>query len=181
MRFFYNIDRVDGYEYVVVKVQEEKSENISGVGAILPIRKNGENYKTIMGVIEEYRSIVEHAKLEDVFIISDILSSHFPHHPNVVFAIQSAMVSLFSKKYKLDLNNLLGSNIKPKNEKCGELVFPEELGDVFLAKYWTKFKNKDTNLTFVMTKYPKNEMEEVLSALSTNYSYLEVISWRELL
>ncbi|MFN6991184.1 MAG: hypothetical protein ACK4MM_00535 [Fervidobacterium sp.] len=178
MKFFYNLEKVEGYEYVVLKVQDEKS-NDSGVGAILPLRKKGENYKIFMGVIEEYRTIVEHSKLEDVFSICDVLTAHFPNHPKVVFAIQSAMISLFSKKYKLDLNSLLGSNIKPKNEKFGELVFPEELGDVFLSKYWAKFKN--SYLTFVMTKYPKNEMEDILSALSTNYKYLEVVSWRELL
>ncbi|KAF2961801.1 hypothetical protein [Fervidobacterium sp. 2310opik-2] len=179
MKFFYNIERIENYEYIVVKVEEN---NISGTGAILPIRRKGENYKIFMGVIEEYRTIIEHSKAEDVFLISKILEKHFPNHPKVVFGIQAAMLSLFSKKYQFNLNQLIGGPEVPKNEKCGELVFPEELGDVMLAKY-VNFIDSETksDKTFVMTRYPKDEMGEVLSALSTNYKYLEVVSWKELL
>ncbi|MGC8819630.1 MAG: hypothetical protein ACP5PP_00765 [Fervidobacterium sp.] len=179
MKFFYNIERVEGYEYIIVKVEEN---NITSTGAVLPIRKNGENYKIVMGAIEEYRTIIERSKVEDAFIISQVLQNHFPNHTKVIFAIQSAMLLTFSKKYNIDINKLIGGTYVPKNEKCGELVFPESLGDVFLAKYLNHMtQTKDSEKTFVMIKYPKNEMDEVLSALSTNYKYLEVISWKELL
>lgn len=178
MKFFYNIERVEGFEYIVVKVQEN---DLEGVGAILPIRKNGENYKIFMGVIEEYRTIVEKSKSEDVFVIPQVLQQHFPNHPKVVFAIHSAFLMLFSRKYKLDLGKIIGGSVIPKNERCGERVFPEHLGDVFFAKYFSVVENSKLDKTFVMTKYPKNEMDDVLSALSTNYKYLEVVSWKELL
>lgn len=178
MKFFYNIERVEGFEYIVVKVQEN---DLEGIGAILPIRKNGENYKIFMGVIEEYRTIVEKSKSEDAFVIPQTLQQHFPNHPKVIFAIQSAFLMVFVKKYKLDLGKVIGGNVIPKNERCGERVFPEHLGDVFLAKYLSVVENSSLDKTFVMTKYPKNEMDDVLSALSTNYKYLEVVSWKELL
>lgn len=178
MKFFYNIERAEGFEYIVVKVQEN---DLEGIGAILPIRKNGENYKIFMGVIEEYRTIVEKAKPEDSFVISQVLRQHFPNHPKVVFAIQSAFLMVFAKKYKLDLGKIIGGNVIPKNERCGERVFPEQLGDVLFAKYFSIVENSKLDKTFVMTKYPKNEMDDVLSALSTNYKYLEVVSWKELL
>ncbi|MEN3041884.1 MAG: hypothetical protein ABDH59_01035 [Fervidobacterium sp.] len=178
MKFFYNIERVDGFEYIVVKVQENGTE---GMGAILPVRKSGENYKIFMGVIEEYRTVVERSKVEDAFIISQVLREHFPNHPKVVFAIQAAFLSLFCKKYNLDLGKLIGGNVVPRNEKCGERIFPEYLGDVILARCINSINGSNLDKTFVMTKYPKNEMDDVLSALSTNYKYLEVLSWRELL
>jgi len=177
VKFFYNLERKDNFEYIVLRVEEN---NLSGTGAILPIRKNGENYKIFMGVIEEYRSIVEKLHCEDVFVITGILEEHFPNHPKVKFAIQAAVLELFSKKYKLDITKLLGGLKSTKNELCGERLFPEYLGDVFHAKYYPETK-KETNTTFVLTKYPNNEMDTILSALSSNYEYLEVISWRELL
>ena len=177
MKFFYNLQRKDGYEYIVIRVEEGSS---SGIGAVLPVRKNGENYKIFMGVIEEYRTIIEHAQCEDLFRISSVLESHFPNHPKVRFGIQVAILDLFTKKYAIDVNKLIGGSKNSKNEKCGERFFPEYTGDVFHVKYIPEII-KDPRQTFVLTKYPNNEMDHVLSALSTNYEYLEVISWKELL
>ncbi|MGQ9855166.1 MAG: hypothetical protein ACUVQF_00280 [Fervidobacterium sp.] len=177
MKFFYNLEKVENYEYVVVKVQESEH---TGVGAILPIRRNGENYKIFMGAIEEYRTIVEKSKAEDVFIIPKILEKHFPKHPKVTFAIQAAFLELFCKKYKIELEKLLGGLQSPKNEICGDLLYPEYFGDIFYVRYVPEIE-AHINHTFVLVKYPHNEMDHILSALSTNYKNLEVISWKELL
>ncbi|WP_448375514.1 hypothetical protein [Fervidobacterium sp.] len=177
IKFFYNLQRKDGYEYIVLRVEDG---NFSGTGAILPVRRNGENYKIFMGVIEEYRTIIEHMKIEDLFTITSTLEAHFPNHQKVKFGIQAALIDLFAKKYNFDINKLLGGVQNTKNEMCGERFFPEYSGDVFHVKYLPTIL-KESRVTFVLTKYPNNEMDNILSALSTNYEYLEVISWKELL
>ncbi len=179
LKFFYNLDRVENYEYVVIKILDG---DFSGHGAILPIRKKGENYKTIMGVIEEYRTIVEHSCTEDTFIISSVLNNHFPNHPKVVFAIQSAYFELYSKKYNIPLKKLLGNPFPKKveiDEPVGRVIIPEEIGDLMAVKSLPYLEKDD--FTFMFIHYPKNEMFEVISVLSSNYKYVGGITWSELL
>uniref|UniRef100_A0A7C4GI26 Uncharacterized protein n=1 Tax=Fervidobacterium thailandense TaxID=1008305 RepID=A0A7C4GI26_9BACT len=178
MKFFYNISKVEDYEYIVLRLEED---GFSGIGAILPIRKKGENYKIFMGIIEEYRSLVEHTSTDEAFSITEKLNKHFPGHPKVTFAIQAAMISLFSKKHSIEIQKLVGGLETPRNELCGERLFPEYVGDVLKLRCLAQDSSSNQTRTYVLTKYPKNEMDEVLSALSTNFKYLEVLSWRELL
>ncbi|MBT1247141.1 MULTISPECIES: hypothetical protein [unclassified Thermosipho (in: thermotogales)] len=173
MKFFYNLERSEFGEYVSIEVTDDQN---SGIGAIVPERKKGENYKVIMGAIEEYRYIVEKASIEDTFNIAYSLSKHFPNHQKVIFAIDAAFKELYSKTYNIPLEKLLGQeNIKQCKNSEGKKIFPEEYGFVDLIKVLPQFDN----YTFVLTKYPKGEMYEVLKALSTNYKYVEVLSWKE--
>ncbi|QTA38815.1 hypothetical protein JYK00_04725 [Thermosipho ferrireducens] len=177
MKFFYNLARSEFGEYVVVEVTDG---NNSGLGAIFPEKVRGENYKTIMGAIEEYRPIVEKADYEDAFWIVDKLNLHFPDHPKVTFAIDAAFRELYSKISGISLEKLIGYPIvqEHKNlEKYKSKIYPEYLGSLNIVKDIPKIY--EDNFIFVLTKYPHGEMWEVLKALSTNYQYTEVMTWKE--
>jgi len=176
MKFFYNLKRSDFGEYVVIEITEGLN---SGIGAIFPERKRGENYKTIMGVIEEYRHIVESSTIEDTFCIAEKLERDFPGHPKVIFAIDAAFKELYSKTTKIPLTKLIGKNIQNEciENKDGKKLFPEYIGQIDVIKSLPKIFEED--FTFVLTKYPENEMWGVLKALSTNFEYVEVMTWKE--
>lgn len=177
-RFFYRLERIDGYEYVVVELE---SSGFRGTGAVLPLRRNGENYKIFMGVIEEYRSLLEKACPEDAFQLPAKLNAHFPGHPKVIFALQSALLSVFCSKYDIHVSKILGGTETPTSERTSHVLIPEYVGDVMRVKYSSALQQNHEQVTFVHTKYPRGEMDDVLSALSTNFKFVEVRSWRELL
>ncbi|WP_249031066.1 hypothetical protein [Thermosipho africanus] len=176
LKFFYSLKKADFGEYVVIEITDDK--NI-GKGAIIPERSKGENYKTIMGAIEEYRYIVEKANIEDAFEIPYKLEKYFPNHPKVIFAIDAAFKELYSKTYNIPLVKLIGQeNVQECKEPIEqEKVFPEEYGFIDIVKVLPKVYLEDS--TFVLTKYPEGEMFEVLKALSTNYKYVEVLSYKD--
>ncbi|ABR30249.1 hypothetical protein SU69_01985 [Thermosipho melanesiensis] len=173
MKFFYNLERTDFGEYITIEITDNKN---SGIGAIVPERYKGENYKVIMGAIEEYRYVVEKATIKDTFSIPYMLEEHFPNHPKVIFAIDAAFKELYSKTYNIPLQKLLGrENIQECKVENGEKIFPEEYGIIDLVKVLPLFDD----YVFMLTKYPKGEMHEVLRALSTNFKHVEVFSWKE--
>ncbi|SHH55017.1 enolase-like domain-containing protein [Thermosipho atlanticus] len=176
MKFFYNLKRSEIGEYVVVEVTDDVNV---GTGAIVPEKSRGENYKTIMGVIEEFRYTVELSTIEDAFCISEKLERIFPGHPKVVFAIDAAFKELYSKSKNISLKKLIGRDIQQEciENKSAKKVFPEYIGQIDVIKSLPKIFDED--FTFVLTKYPNNEMWEVLKALSTNFEYVEVLTWKE--
>ncbi len=167
MKFFYRLERFQGGEYVVLEVEEGEHK---GTGAVVPRREKGQNYKTIMGAIEEYRHVVESAKAENFAIISARLDVHFPGHPEVRFAISSAMVELYTKLAGLSVEELLMVNDleEPKIvTECDDPLIPEEIGGVFEV---LSFRDKSC---MVLREYPNSEMRGVLRALS--FYFNEVI------
>lgn len=177
MKFFYNLKKADFGEYVVIEITDDKNK---GVGAIVPERKKGENYKTIMGAIEEYRYIVENASIEDAFEIPYMLEKHFPNHPKVIFAIDAAFKELFSRTYNIPLVKIFGqNNIQEciESENKSDYIFPEEYGFTDIVKALPMIYLE--NSTFILTKYPNNEMFDVLKALSTNYKFVKTLTWKE--
>ena len=160
MRFFYRLERFDGGEYVVLELEEGSSR---ASGAIVPDRNLGQNYKIVMGAIEEYRRVVEMSKPEHFAVISKRLESHFPGHSNVRFAISSAMTELFAKMSGLSVRELLMANdLKEPTEvkSCPSPVVPELLGGVF------EVLSLESRRCILLRRYPKGEMESVLDALS---------------
>ncbi len=167
MKFFYQLERYELGKYVKVILKEGEYE---GIGAILPERNQGENYKVIMGVIEEYRHVVEKARPEHFGILSYKLKNVFPKHPKVSFAISVAAVELYCK--------LLGMNIYEffflenmhhpihLDNWEGEVVVPELQGGVFEA---LSLSDKNEKALYIR-KYPKEEMKEVLHALSCYFA-----------
>ena len=167
MRFFYQLERYEEGEYVVVRLEE--GVNI-GIGAVLPERYRGENYKTIMGAIEEYRHIVETSKPEHFATISQRLLQHFPNHPKVTFAISAAATQLFAEISGMSIDELLLAEGLPKplhlENWNGSTVIPEEMGGVLEV---LAFPQKE-KFALLVRNYPKGEMEEVLFTLSRYFA-----------
>ena len=160
MRFFYRLERFDGGEYVVLELEEGSSR---ASGAIVPDRNLGQNYKIVMGAIEEYRRVVEVSRPEHFAVISRRLDLHFPGHSNVRFAISSAMTELFAKVSGLSVRELLMTDglKKPTEVKnCPNPVVPEFLGGVF------EVISLESKRCVLLRRYPNGEMEDVLDALS---------------
>jgi hypothetical protein len=173
VKFFYNLERYEEGEYVVVMLEENDER---GIGAIVPERSKGENYKTIMGVIEEYRHVVEKARPEHFSIISQRLEEEFPRHPKVTFAISAAAFELFAKLSGMSLRGLLMVNglkgAVSLNEWNGDIVIPEETGGVIEA---ISLGAEDRAL--LLREYPRSEMEEVLKAISSYYAGYVSSKW----
>ncbi|MBO8161443.1 MAG: hypothetical protein H0Z24_07380 [Thermosipho sp. (in: Bacteria)] len=176
MKFFYNLKRSEFGEYVVIEITDDINK---GIGAIMPERHRGENYKTIMGVIEEYRHIVEQSTVSDAFCISEKLERYFPNHPKIVFAIDAAFKELYSKAKGISLVKLIGREIQHEKieNKDSKKLYPEYIGHIDVIKSIPKIFDED--FTFILTKYPDGEMWDVLKALATNFDYVEVLSWKE--
>ncbi len=164
MKFFYNLERFEGGEYVVVALEWEGKR---GVGAVVPRKERGENYKTVMGAIEEYRHVVEKMRPEQFASISIRLAEEFPNHPSVTFAISAAALELFSKLNGFSIPELLmcerGS--APLYEWEGEVVVPEDVGGVFEV-----LSLASDERALVVREYPNGEMREVLAALSCHFA-----------
>ena len=158
MRFFYKLSRFSGGEYVVVRLEYEDSY---GVGAVIPDRSKGQNYKTVMGAVEEYRYVVETSRPEHFPFLSSRLEKHFPGHPEVRFAISCAATELFARLSNLTVSELLMvSDLEdPPESECEDPVVPEELGGVVET---LSLPLKDCLL---IRSYPNGEMSEILRAL----------------
>ncbi len=167
MKFFYQLERYEEGEYVIVKLEENGHE---GIGAVLPDRSKGQNYKTVMGAIEEYRSIVEQSKPWHFAALSQRLLKHFPGHPNVTFAISAAATELFSKLQGAAVEELLmcdGLQLPLHLENWnGEIVIPEEIGGVMEVLAIPEKRMK----ALLLRKYPKGEMEKLIFALSRYFA-----------
>ncbi len=173
MKFFYNLERYEEGEYVVIALEEDGKR---GVGAVVPERKRGENYKIIMGVIEEYRHIVERAKPEQFSILSQRLSRELPNHPKVTFAVSAAAFELFASLNGMSVFELLMvEGLKgsvPLYEWMGDVVIPEETGGVLEA---ISMGSEDKAL--LIREYPKGEMKDILEAISSYYAGYVLSSW----
>ena len=173
MKFFYNLERYEEGEYVVVTLEEDGKR---GIGAIVPERKRGENYKIIMGVIEEYRHIVEMTKPEHFPILSQRLSKELPNHPKVTFAISAAAFELFAALKGTSVFELLMveglKGAVPLYEWMGDVVVPEETGGVLEA-----ISTGSEDKALLIREYPKGEMREILEAISSYYAGYVLSSW----
>jgi len=167
MKFFYQLERFEFGEYVVVKLEED---GFIGVGAVIPNRKKGENYKTIMGAIEEYRRFVEMSSSHHFAVISQRLLKHFPNHPEVTFAISAAYFELYAKKCQMSVAELLMCQNLPGPMHLENwdknIVIPEEIGGVVEV---LTLPNKEKTALFIRD-YPNGEMKEVLYQLSRYFA-----------
>ena len=166
MKFFYNLERFEEGEYVVVMLEEDGKV---GTGAIVPEKREGENYKTVMGVIEEYRHIVELAKPYQFASISFKLRETFPRHPKVTFAISAAALELFSKLEGAEIEKILSCDdlkrpIRLRNWN-GEILVAEKSGGIFET-----LSLASQNIALAIRRYPRGEMEEVLLNLSRYFA-----------
>ncbi len=173
MKFFYNLERFEDGEYVVVMLEEDGK---IGTGAIVPERKEGENYKTVMGVIEEYRHVVELAKPQQFASLSFSLREILPKHPKITFAISAAALELFSKLENMSISKILSCEglkkpIRLRNWK-GETLFAEKTGGVFET-----LSSSSQDLALSIRRYPKSEMEEVLLSLSRYFAGYVLDRW----
>ncbi len=173
MKFFYNLERYENGEYVILTLEENGKV---GIGAVIPERKKGENYKTIMGVVEEYRHTVESAKPEHFASISFKLKEDFPNHPKVTFAISAAATELFSKISKMRIEELLMCEglrgAVMLTDWVGDIVVPEEIGGVFEV---LSMASQDRAL--LLRRYPHDEMSNILHALSRYFAGYFPSSW----
>ena len=173
MKFFYNLERFEGGEYVVVMLEEDGK---IGTGAIIPERKEGENYKTIMGVIEEYRHVVELAKPQQFASLSFNLRGVLPKHPKVTFAISAAALELFSKLENMRIEEILSCNGLKRPIRLGiwegEVLVAEKVGGVFEV-----LSLASQDLALSIRRYPRGEMEEVLLNLSRYFAGYVLEKW----
>ncbi len=173
MKFFYNLKRFEEGEYVVLMLEEGGKV---GTGAVIPERREGENYKTVMGIVEEYRHVVETAKPQQFASISFYLRRVFPNHPKVTFAISAAALELFSKLEGMDIEEALSCHdlkkpIRLRNWK-GEILLAEKTGGVFET-----LSLASQNSALSVRRYPNGEMEEVLLNLSRYFAGYVLEKW----
>ncbi len=173
MKFFYNLRRFEGGEYVVLMLEEDGE---IGTGAVIPEREEGENYKTVMGVVEEYRHVVEMAKPQQFASISLYLKEIFPNHPKVTFAISAAALELFSKLEGMSVEEVLSCSDLKKPIRLGnwegETLLAEKTGGVFET-----LSLASQNSALDIRKYPSGEMEEVLLNLSRYFAGYVLNKW----
>lgn len=203
MRFLYNIERENDIEYVVLRVIEN---NLEGKGCIVPEKKRGENYKIILGVIEEYREKVEKASIQDVYVLPEKLEMFFPNHPKVIFAITVAIIELFSKIKDFPIEKFFPRIFTP--EECnGEIINErfvvcngekylfienikylsfydkiaiqlEYIGNPFRAYHISRLlTNLGLDILGVFRIYPRNEMKKVMEILKGLFKKYVVLSW----
>ena len=167
MKFFYQLERFELGEYVIVRVEED---GFNGTGAVIPNRKKGENYKTVMGAIEEYRRFVEISSSHHFAVISQRLLKHFPNHPEVTFAISAAFFELYAKKNGISVEELLMcQNLqKPMHIENwnGKVVLPEEMGGITEV---LSLPDKDKT-ALLIKDYPNGEMKEILYQLARYFA-----------
>ena len=172
MKFFYQLERYEFGEYVVVRVEED---GFSGIGAVIPDRKKGENYKTVMGAIEEYRHFVEMSFSHHFPVISQRLLKHFPNHPEVTFAVSAAFFDLYARKNDISIEDLLMCQNLQKpvylENWHGDMVVPEELGGVMEV---LSIPRKE-KVALLIRDYPNGEMKEILYQLTRYFAgYIKV-------
>jgi len=203
MRFLYNIEEREGVEYVVLKVIEN---GLEGKGCVVPERRRGENYKVIMGAIEEYRKEVEKASIQDIYVLPEKLEMSFPNHPKVIFAITMAMVELFSKMNDFPIEKLFPKIFTPEeidggivdegavicngeryplleDMKCLSLydkiaVQLEYIGNPFRAYHILRsLTDLGLDILGVFRNYPGDEMKEAMEVLKGLFKKYVVLSW----
>jgi len=203
MKFLYHLEEEENREYVVLKLVENELE---GTGCIVPEKERGENYKVIMGAIEEYRKEVEKASIQDIFTLPERLESSFPNHPKVIFAITIATIELFSKLKNFPVEKLFPRIFTPK-EVSGKLlngkiithngeeyalledikylppcnkiaVQLEYIGNPFRAYHVLRyFMNLGLDFLGIFRNYPKGEMKKTMRVLRGLFEKYVVLSW----
>ncbi|MCD6551768.1 hypothetical protein [Thermotoga sp.] len=161
----YHLERWRNREIVRLELMEEGSR---GISSIVPEKSLGENYKTVVAVLEEYEGFLKEAKSGQIFGLFEELEEYFPEHPKVLFSLSCAVLNLFSKRYGVSFEEMLdvpGRAVETV-ERSDVLVFPEVVGHVLrVAGFLSAMRSVGEKVCLVVREYPDPITNSILNLL----------------